>query len=273
MNTTTTRAQVWLFLSFGAAALAFVGSLLALIDSNVYYYDLSSSFSFQARAQDLVNAVVVAPLLVACAVLALRGSERAFVIWLGVLTFTVYNYVIYALFIPFGSLYLLWTAVLGLSLYSLIGGVTSVDSGQAAVMFPSRRALTVSGIVLVVVSGLFAVLWLAEDLPAVINNYTPQSVYDLKVPTNPVHVLDYAFFLPAGVILGVMQLRRRAFSYPVGGAFLVFLLLTGLPILVTPFVTSSLGSEGQYWILLPIGILTAVLAGMIVWLLRSVREV
>lgn len=273
MNTTTGRARPWLFLSLAAAALAFAGSLVALVDSNVYYYDLSSAFSFQARAQDLVNAVIVAPVIVACAVLALRGSERAFVIWLGAVAFTVYNYVIYTVAIPFGPLFLLWVVVLGLSVFALIGGVTAVDAGQAAVMFPNRRAITVSAIVLLAVPVLFAVVWLSEDLPALLNDYTPQSVYDLRVPTNPVHVLDYAFFLPAGVLLGVMQLRRRAFAYPVGTGFLVFLLLTGLPIVVTPFVVASLGSAAEYWILVPIGIISLVLAVTIGWLLRTLREV
>ncbi|KFF59629.1 hypothetical protein JF66_09845 [Cryobacterium sp. MLB-32] len=262
-----------MFLSLGAALLAFLGSLAALLDSSVYYYDLSSDFANQARAQDLVNAVVVAPVLAVCAVVALRGSERAFVIWLGAVAFTVYNYVIYTFSIPFGSLFLVWVAVLGLSLFSLIGGVISVEPGQAAVMFPSRRALAVSGVALIVVSLLFAVLWLSEDLPALLTNSTPQSVYALKLPTNPVHVLDYAFFLPAGVILGVMQLRRRAFASPVGSAFLVFLLLTSVPIAVTPFVIASQGSSTEFWILLPMGILAVGLAGILGWLLRSVPKV
>jgi hypothetical protein len=44
-----------------------------------------------------------------------------------VLAFTVYNYVIYAFSVPFGPLSPLWLAVLGMSLYALIGGIASAD--------------------------------------------------------------------------------------------------------------------------------------------------
>jgi len=39
------------------------------------------------------------------AALALRGSVRSYLVWLGVLTFTIYNYVIYTFSVPFGLLF------------------------------------------------------------------------------------------------------------------------------------------------------------------------
>jgi hypothetical protein len=264
------QAKTWLGLSIAAGVLAFGGSVVGLsVDGT--YDSLTSAFLFQALAQDLVNVVVVAPLVVICAVLALRGSYRAGLLCLGAVAFTVYSYVIYTFSIPFGPMFPLWVAVLGLSLYALMGGLTSLDRERAAEHFTHNRAVTVAAWTLLVVAGLFGLLWLSEDVPALLNGVRPQSVEDMALPTNPVHILDYALFLPAAVWAGVGQLRRRAFAYPVTAAFLVLLLLTCLPILITPFVQVALHEPASWGVMIPIGIVAAVIAGVLSWLLGTLR--
>ena len=133
------RAAIWLWLSIAAALLAAAGSVIALAVDRIYA-GLTPSFLPQALAQDVANLAFVSPALLLLAALALRGSLRAYLLWLGVLTFTVYNYVIYAFSIPFGPLFLLWVAVLGMCAYSLIGGVTMVDHMAVAARFSRRRS-------------------------------------------------------------------------------------------------------------------------------------
>ena len=128
------RASAWLWLSIAAALLAVVGSVIALAVDSIYA-GLTPTFLPQALAQDIANLAVASPALVLLAALALRGSLRAYLLWLGVLTFTIYNYVIYAFSIPFGPLFLPWVAVLGLCIYALIGGVSAVDHSAVAARF------------------------------------------------------------------------------------------------------------------------------------------
>ena len=135
-------ATIWLWLSIGAALLAIVGSVTSLAVRSIYA-DLTPVFLPEALAQDIVNLAIAAPALLILAGLALRGSLRAYLLWLGVLTFTVYNYVIYALSIPFGPLFLPWVGVLGLCLFALIGGVVAVDHDRVAESFTNRRAVVV----------------------------------------------------------------------------------------------------------------------------------
>ena len=106
------RAAPWIWLSVAAAILAVAGSVIGISDRQIYAA-LTPVFLPQALAQDIANLLIVAPLWLVCAILALRGSLRAYLVWLGVLIFTAYNYVIYTFSIPFGPLFLLWVAVLG----------------------------------------------------------------------------------------------------------------------------------------------------------------
>lgn len=263
-------AAPWLWLSIGAAIVAVAGSVTSLAIRGIYA-GLTPAFLPQALAQDVANLAVASPALIVLAVLALRGSLRAYLLWLGVLTFTVYNYVIYTFSVPFGPLFLPWVAVLGMCLYALIGGVMAADHGRVARSFTSRRAAVVTGWFLIVVAALFALLWLSQDVPALLAGGVPQSLRDMGLPTNPVHVLDLAFFLPAVVATGVRLLRRRPFAFTIAPAFVVFLVLTGVPILLTPVVQSARGEAAAWGVFAPIGTLTVVLIGLLVWLIASVH--
>jgi hypothetical protein len=265
------RARGWLWLSIAAALLAMAGSVLGLIVRPIYA-GLTPAFLPQALAQDVANLALASPALLILAALALRGSLRAYLLWLGVLTFTVYNYVIYAFSIPFGSLFLLWVAVLGMCIYALIGGVTALDHRAVAAHFRSQRAVGVVAWVLIATAILFGLLWLSEDVPALLAGVRPQSLVDLALPTNPVHILDLAFFLPAVIAAGVMLLKRRPFAYTVAPAFLVFLILTGVPILLTPVVQTVRGWAADWSVVGPIGALTAILFGVLAWLMSTVSE-
>ena len=182
--------------------------------------------------------------------------------------FTVYSYVIYAFSVPFGPLFPLWAAVLGISLFSLIGGLHDVDADAAARRFTSPRTVRVSAWFLLVVAGLFALLWLSEDVPALLAGSIPQSVVDMALPTNPVHVLDYVFFLPAAFITGIGLLRRTHFAFVSAPAFLVLLALTCVPILITPFVQEP--ATGSIAMVTAISLLAVTLLTVLLLLLRPV---
>lgn len=66
-------------------------------------------------------------------------------------------------------------------------------------------------------------------------------------------------------------LKRRPLAYTVAPAFIVFLILTGVPILITPVVQTVRGETANWGVVGPIGMLTVVLLGMLIWLLATIR--
>jgi hypothetical protein len=263
-------AALWLWLSIAAALLAISGSIIALTVSEIYA-GLTPVFLPQALAQDIANLALVSPMWLILAGLALHGSLRAYLLWLGVLTFTVYNYVIYTFSIPFGPLFLLWVAVFGMCILSLIGGLATIDHKAVASSFTSRRATLVVAWFLIITAVLFGLLWLSEDVPALLSRSRPQSLVDMALPTNPVHILDLGFFLPAVIATGVLLIKRKALAYTLAPAFIVFLILTGIPILLTPVVQATRGETAAWGVVVPIGTLTAVLLILLVWLLSTIH--
>lgn len=270
MDVLKSESKIWLRLSIGAAVLAVVGNVLALLNKGIYA-SLTPVFYPQALAQDIANLAIVAPVWIVTAILALRGSMRAYLMWLGVLTFTVYNYVIYAFSIPFGPLFLLWVAVLGMSIYSLIGGIVSVSHKSVQAAFADGKRVAVTAWFLIVTAVLFGLLWLSEDVPALLKGVRPQSLIDMALPTNPVHILDLGFFLPAVFAIAAMLFKKKPFGYTLAPSMIVFLILTGVPILITPLVQSVRGEAAGWGVVGPIGTLTAALLGLLFWLFKSIQ--
>jgi FtsH-binding integral membrane protein len=119
-----------------------------------------------------------------------------------------------------------------------------------------NRKERVTAVFMLVVVTLFAIMWLADIVPALMDDSTPASVQDVGLPTNPVHVLDLAFFLPAVAFVGWALLQRHPLGYAAAPAMLVFLALTGLPILTTVFVADQYGHDAAWQLLAPIGVIT-----------------
>jgi hypothetical protein len=264
------NASVALWLSLAALLFSIIGNWVALTIPAIYAA-LAPAFHPQAVAQDVSNLSVIAPLWLLLVVLALRGSQRAYLLWMGVLAFTVYNYVIYTFSVPFGPLFLLWVIVLGLALWSLLVAVWGTDHQQVRSWFTKSPPVKVTAWTLIVVGFFFAFLWLSEDIPALLAGRTPQSLIDIDLPTNPVHILDLSFFLPAAFVTGIALLRRSASGYTFAPGLLVFLILTGIPIIFTPVLQHARGEPAAWGVVYPIGTLTLLLLALLIWLASTIH--
>ena len=239
----------WWWLTLSVALLAAAGRLAA---DRIYNQETSVLFD-QATAQDVVTLLPVAPLLAYLAVSARRGSLSAFLCLPGLLAFTVYNYAIYAFSIHFGPLFLVWVAILGLSIFTLVGALATADMPAIKQRF-AGRAMPRPAWFLIVVAVLFVLLWLSEIVPSLLAGDPSRSARDWNVPTNPVHVLDLAFFLPAAVTSGILLLRRRPLGYATAAGQLVWIALTCVPILITPLVANARGHAPGWAVTLPNGV-------------------
>lgn len=258
-----------MWLTVAAAVLALAGSIVALVNPMAAYGRETELLFNAAIAQDLVNGLLVAPLLVVLAVLARRGSLKSWLMLIGFLSFTVYNYAIYTFSIQFGALFLVWVAVLGLSIFSLIGSIATVLPVAASA---GRSATRLTGWVLMATSSLFALLWSSEIIPNLLAGAPSTSAAQWNVPTNPVHVLDLAFFLPAVFTSGALLIRNHQLGHATAIGSLAFLGLTTLPILVTPVVSYFQDDPAGWWIMAPIGLLAIVLWGALFRQLHAVRR-
>ncbi len=194
----------WLLLSVPAALLAIVGSIAGITVDSVYAQE-TENWAAQATGQDIANLVVFPAMLVAAA-LAWRGSLRAYLVWTGLLAASTYTYVIYAFDVHWGRLFLLDVAVLGLSAWSLMGGLVALDTEELKRRFQPSAPTRAAAVTLIAIAAVFLLLWLSIEVPAAVAGEPADELADVGLFTNPVHVLDLALFLPAALVAGGMLL-------------------------------------------------------------------
>jgi hypothetical protein len=232
-----------------AASLALVGNVVAVLERTTIYGSETRTLIDVAIAQDVVTALVVFLGILLASRSAARGSVTAHLAGLGGIAFLTYNYAIYCFSISFGPLFLVWTVVLGLSAYALVTGFRgAAELDLAGAVRPSRTA----GAVLMGVSVLFTCLWLSEIIPDLLAGRPSTSAEQWHVPTNPVHVLDLAFFLPSAFVVGfTLHARSRTVLIAAPG-LLVLMVLTCLPIATTPVVSALLSHQASWGVVGPV---------------------
>lgn len=216
-----------------------VGSAsLAGLFSGAAYAAETPSWRLEAYGQDVANLLSL-PVFVGAAYLASKSPLRGRLVWAGVLLFFVYAYVVYAFDVHFGRLFLVYVTALGLSVYTLLWAGFACDPTTAVPLHAAAwRTRLVAGF-LVVLPVLFALLWLGEDVPALLAGTTPATVAASGLLTNPIHVLDLGFLLPGAFITGVQLWRQQPWGYALAVPMLVFLALTGAGIVAAMVLTAG----------------------------------
>jgi hypothetical protein len=211
------------------AALVGMISLGGILFPSTYARE-TASWAAQAIGQDWVDLVVAVPWLAISGALARRGSRRALLLFGGGLLYTAYELVIYAFSVRFNSLFLVYCATLGLSLFALGGLLAGLVGQDARSWYADRAPRRTAAAFLIGVGGLFALLWLAEVLPATLRGSIPPPVAEATIPTNPVHVMDLSFILPLHFVAGMSLARRRPLGLALAPILLAFDALMALSI-------------------------------------------
>lgn len=231
--------DLWIRTSALIAVLVIFTSICGIFLPSTYAREVPL-WAIQAVGQDVAN-LLVAALLLAGTFLVARQSLRGFLVWLGLLLYLVYAFAIYAFALHFQWLFLCYVLILGLSGYTLAGGLFAADRESVARILRKVTTLQHAAILLAVVAVLFTALWLSVILPDLAAGAFPAEVAAMHLLINPVHVLDLAFLLPG--MLATAYLIRR--DHPVGilmaVPMLVFAATMGLGIIAMNILSMHAG--------------------------------
>jgi hypothetical protein len=201
-------------------------SLFGFFGTNSYARE-SVHWATQAHAQDWIDLLLFAPALALTVWGAVKNRKLGVCLQGGILMFLLYTFLIYTLAVHFNGGFLYYCAGLGFSVYAMMAWWGDWR-GEVPEWFDAKRSVKFPSIFLFVGAVLFYVMWLGEDLPAIVKGYAPISLSDGNFFTNPVHVLDYSLFLPAFLIAAVQLWRRKPLGYFLSSIFLSFSVCMGL---------------------------------------------
>lgn len=182
MNDNAKRTQAWLWLTVPIAVLTAIAAGSGLFIKDLY----SASPTFvvaQTVGWDLVTLIIVLPALIISAIIAGRKSQRARLIWLGMLVYLVYLYIWVPFTVHFNSMFLIYMALLGCSSYALMGGLATSDLAGIKANFTEKTPVKVVSIVLGVMVVLGYIFWLTHIISAYIGGDIPQFAKWTETPT------------------------------------------------------------------------------------------
>jgi len=192
-----------------AAALAVLVAAFSLMNTQIYTGHVAARMMPGTVSQDLFSVIVGAVLLGLCGVLRRRDGVL-WLFWMGCVGYLAYAYAIYAFEAVITPLFLLYVAILGLSIWSAIAFLARVDLGALRAGRPPRR-LTAALFGMLVVMFLF--LWMTILIPAIHEG--------TRAEGNTIFILDLSFVLPLLAVAAVMLVA----SAPMGDLLAIPLLI------------------------------------------------
>ena len=231
----------------------------------------TTSLAAQGIGQDIVNLFIVTPLLLVSLYLYNNGKKIAYLIFSGTISYILYSFVIYSLGIHFNNLFLLYCAVLGLSIYIFILSLT--DLSKTGFIRIDKNAIPhrIIGLFLIIVATLFYLIWLEEIIPAIIGNTVPKSVSDYNVLVNVVHVIDISFALPGIIISAILLLKKKYLGYVLTTVSLVFILLMAVALIGMVIMMKINGIADDISVAIIFAIISLLSFGMLIRIIRNIN--
>jgi hypothetical protein len=223
----TEPGRMSLWLSFPIAFLH-IGTSLGGLFLPFTYSAETRLHAAQYLGNDAGKLLLIAPILLIVAFLALRGSPAARLMWMGTLVYLVYDFLGYAFATHFNSMFLAYCAVLGLSFFALVESLLVLPIPEIAHRYGPRTPRKTTAALLLLMGLGMVFHWMSEILPALFTGRVPQAVRDSGLLTEPVAVLDLAFGAPACLLVAVLLLRRKPLGIVLGPVLLTFLFLSSL---------------------------------------------
>jgi len=245
------------WLSGTLAVLALVASAVGVFYPAVFRDTAVTSGN--ARGTDLVIMAVALPALVVAMGLTARGSLRAQIVWLGALGYILYNAIFFAFAVAFNPLFLVYIAVLSLALWSLVALLMALDVAGLRAHFTEHLPIRTIALYLILTTALFALTWLRDIVPALVNNTAPASLHGTMMLTNPFQVVDFAAGFPLTILAAVWLWQRKAWGYVLAGLFLVYGVIEAISVATDQFF-GHLSDPTQSAMMTPVFAVIAVIA-------------
>jgi hypothetical protein len=260
-------------LSLALAGVSTIGATLTLALPDVLNGTAAMNGSARGTAAVLLAAGVPALLGVMLAARTL-GPARTSVLWLGVLGYFAYNSLLFLFATPFNELFLLYVAMMSLSLAALIAFCRGVDVVALDGHLPRRTARGLAAFLGLITAG-NAAIWLSAVVPALADANSPGLLEGTGLTTNPIYVQDLSFWLPLAAMSTVWLWQRRPWGVLLGGGFLSMWVLEGLTVATDQWFGSEAdpgSSVVSSSMVVPFLVLAAITAVATLSLLRGLRQ-
>lgn len=175
------------------------------------YKNESVSMALQARAQDGITLVFGVPALLWSFLLSGKGSLKGRFLLLGLLGYLLYTYATYSFGAMYNGLFLVYVAVLSACFFAFILTFLSLWEEDIPSRLDKRFPEKFVGVILIVTAALAGMMWLKRICIPLVNREVPGELEHYT--TLVIQALDLAILLPAGILAGILLMKKNKFGY------------------------------------------------------------
>jgi hypothetical protein len=199
---------------------------VAIYGQGLYQYD-TPIVALGFKMADAVTLGLAIPLLVLALVFYRHGSLRGGILLAGVLAYFLYNYSSLALGAAYNNLFLVYVAVMALSLFAFVIALGAFDPAALMTHFLPTLPQRGIGLYLIVSGVILLLIWLVLSIiPALLQGEAPPEVWSYT--TVVTFVIDLGIIAPALIVAGTLLLRGEPFGYLLSAVLLVFTVVLGI---------------------------------------------
>lgn len=228
------------------------GETVMLNAQGLYYYDSISSAA-QMQANDLVTLLLGLPLLALSTYWSVRGSLKGQLLLTGTLGFFLYTYMSMAMLASYNGLFLLYVALMGLSLYAFILALLSFDLERLPAQFSKQLPVKPIAYLLFFVAGFLALAWIGRIVSEIQGEQIPLLE---NTTTRVIQAMDLALIMPAAMLAGLFLLRKQALGYLLASVLVMKFITMGLAVSAMGINMALVGVPDSLGILIPFLLIT-----------------
>lgn len=165
---------------------------------------------------DWVTLVVAVPILVIALMLSAHGSQRAQLVWLGMLDYTLYNFGFYLFGAAYNRFFLIYVALFALSIFALIFGLTALNVNAIGRKFRATVAVQWISAYMLLLALLLGGHWIVQSLNFILTGQLPPVMVRVNAPTNVIAALDLSVVVPVFILGGIWLWQRQPWGYVLG---------------------------------------------------------
>jgi len=235
----------------------------------VAYPQATSYYLAQIVPQDYLNLFFVLPLFTVSAILMKKGSRAAFLFWLGTLLFISYISFTYCFTIHANHLFLVYIAMLGLSVHLIIGVL--IRLGSEDMPWFDRVKTKPMILFLFITGGFFISYWLVTAVPVSITGVLNESEVRCGFTTSPFHVFDLAIYFPIFIISACLLIKKNRHGYVLSAAMTVYTWIMATSLFIEMIFIYLWGEGLEIELLSMFGVLSVVSAIIALRYFKGIR--
>lgn len=194
------------------------GETVPLHGRGTYHHD-SVSMAAQAKAQDVVTLLVGIPLLTAALLWARKSALGGRLLLTGTLGYFLYTYTSLTFLAAYNQLFLVYVAVLSLSIFAIILAFRQVDVESLPDRFSEKLPTKLIAGFMALISLMLLFLWMERIIPSLDGHTAPFGLEHYT--TLVIQALDLSLIIPLGFVAAVLMWRKQPWGYMLSAIMMI----------------------------------------------------